>query len=122
MEKPDRRWKQDEQASVHRGRTALQEEAPAGEAGFGSSAPKGKKRRWSWWEKRRARAEQLRRAEEMQEQNAALQYTADGYLRRSPVQPIREEPQYRRRLILRAVLAVILLIVVIAVLNHVIHP
>lgn len=44
----------------------------------------------------------------------SVRVTADGYVRRSPVQPVREDPSYRARIIKKAVGAVVLLACVLA--------
>ena len=45
----------------------------------------------------------------------------DGYERKSPVQPVYEDPGYRRRLLLRAVWAVIAVSLVLFLLNYLVH-
>lgn len=40
----------------------------------------------------------------VQKEGAAVVVCADGYVRRSPVQPLRTPPGYRRRVLLRAAL------------------
>ena len=44
-----------------------------------------------------------------QKKNPVQQITADGYVRRCPVQPLSEPADYRRRLVLRVIGAALLL-------------
>ena len=82
------------QASRWAGRTLTQ-----GEAAVRARAGEGRRRSSAAWETKTTQAPPVRP-------------TADGYVRRSPVQPLHVAADYRRRLVTRAVTAAVLLAVV----------
>lgn len=104
--------------------TVRRETSITGEANrlTAAAASRGEKAVRGRWKRRREYTGSVRpRETEAGRKQSISQVTADGYRRKAPVQPIYEEPGYRRRLILRAVWTVLAVVVLLFAIYYLLH-